>query len=115
MMTLSPQRTKNARVGKGVARASKRDIEGASKTIYEAIFGGDEFVKIGWRTYKVGRSSVRDLRFVSLSGYTFIEQNPAKGSVWGRLARDGHRILWVMQGGDYVGQVRDGVYHDLSK
>lgn len=33
----------------------------------------------------------------------------------GRMARDGHRILWVIEDGDYVAQVRDGVFHDFNK
>ena len=25
------------------------------------------------------------------------------------------KVLWIIEDGDYIGQVRDGVYHDLHK
>jgi hypothetical protein len=58
---------------------------------------------------------MRALRVVEVEGFTFLEQNPEKNSVWGKLAKEGHKILWVIEDGDYVAQVRDGVYHDFNK
>jgi hypothetical protein len=29
------------------------------------------------------------------------------------MAREGHKILWVIRDGDYVAEVRDGEYHEL--
>jgi hypothetical protein len=43
----------------------------------------------------------------------FLEQNPEKDSRWGEFARQGHKILWVIDDGHYIAQVRDGEYHNL--
>ena len=91
------------------------DLEEASKRVYEAIFDGRRFVEVEGRKYRVGRTSKLGLRVVSIEDYTFLEQNPEKNSTWGRLSKEGHRILWVMEGGDYIGQVRDRVYHDFRR
>ena len=82
---------------------------------YEAIFGNQRSAKIADRSHRVRRTPQQGLRFLIVEGYTFLEQNPEKNSNWGRMAKDGHKILWVIEDGDYVGQVRDGVYHDFRR
>ena len=82
---------------------------------YEAIFSNHETVEIEGHTYHLGYTSLQNLRKFSIDGLNFIEQNPDKGSSWARMAREGHRIMWVMRGRGYIAQVRDGVFHDLRK
>ncbi len=55
------------------------------------------------------------LRRFSIGGYDFVEQNPGKGSRWAEMAREGNRILWVMKGGSYLAQVRDGEFRDFKE
>jgi hypothetical protein len=90
-----------------------KNLEESAKKAYEAIFNDQKIVEIEEKRYEVRHTSKRSIRFVAVDDYTFLNQNPEKNSVWGRLARDGHKIMWVIEDGDYVGQVRDGVYHDF--
>ena len=92
-----------------------KNLEDVAIKAYEAIFSDQKTAKIEEITHKVRRTSRQGLRFLIVEGCTFLEQNPEKNSVWGKLAKDGHNILWVIDDGDYVGQVRDGVYHDFHK
>ena len=92
-----------------------KNLEESAKKAYEAIFNDQKVVEIEDQRYKVRHTSKRGIRFVAVDDYTFLNQNSEKNSVWGRLARDGHKIMWVIEDGDYVGQVRDGVYHDFHK
>jgi len=92
-----------------------KDLGELATKAYETIFNNKKSVEINGKIYRVRRTSSRGLRFLIIEGYTFLEQNPEKNSVWGNLAKDGHKILWIIEDGDYIGQVRDGVYHDLHK
>ena len=91
------------------------NLEDAAIKAYEAIFSDQKTAKIEENTHKVRRTFRQSLRFLIVECYTFLEQNPEKNSVWGKMAKEGHRILWVIEDGDYIGQVRDGVYHDFHK
>jgi hypothetical protein len=92
-----------------------KNFEDVAIKVYEAIFSDKKNAKIEEITHKVRRTSRQCLRFLIVEGYTFLEQNPEKNYVWGKLAKDGHKILWVIEDGDYVSQVRDGVYYDFHK
>jgi hypothetical protein len=43
-----------------------------------------------------------------------LEQNPEKDSRFGAMARQGRKILWIIEDGDYVAFVMDGKYHDFK-
>jgi hypothetical protein len=67
---------------------------------FEKLVGG------GRGTKKFARSG---LRYVNLpEGAILVEQNPQKSSEWAELARQGHRIAWVMREGEYLARVVDG-------
>jgi hypothetical protein len=67
---------------------------------FEKLFGGGRGVQ---------RFKRSGLRYVKLAGDAIlIEQNPQKDSEWAGLARDGHRIAWVMRDGEYLARVVDG-------
>jgi hypothetical protein len=73
---------------------------------YEKLFGGGRGVK------RFPRSGVR---YVDLpDGAILVEQNPKKTSKWAKLAREGHRIAWVMRDGKYLARVVDGEVVELS-
>lgn len=91
------------------------NIENLASKAYKYIFNDKETIEIGGKTRRIRRTSHRGLRFLVVEGYTFLEQNPAKNSVWGRMARDGHKIMWVIKDGGYVGQIRDGVYSEFHR
>jgi len=68
---------------------------------YEKLFGDDTR---GVKQYK--KSGVR---YVDLPHDTvLLEQNPQKDSHWAKLAREGHRIAWLMRDGEYLARVVDG-------
>jgi hypothetical protein len=67
---------------------------------FEKLFGGGRGVR------RFARSG---LRYVNLKdGAVLVEQNPKKSSEWAHLAREGHRIAWVMRDGEYLARVVDG-------
>ena len=82
---------------------------------YEAIFSNQESILIDGVEYLLERTPRANLRFFDIDGYSLLEQNPRKSSHWAKLARQGSLIMWVMKGRRYLGQVRDGVFHDLMK
>jgi hypothetical protein len=68
---------------------------------FEKLFGGGRGVKRFARSH---------LRYLDLGNETvLIEQNPKKASQWAKLAREGHRVAWVMREGEYLARVIDGV------
>ena len=82
---------------------------------YEAIFSNQETVEIDGQTIHMEHTSIQNLRKFSTDGYNFIEQNPEKGSMWAKMAREGHKIMWVMKGRSYLAQVRDGEFFYFRK
>jgi hypothetical protein len=66
------------------------------KSVAEQLMSGSEVV-LGSRAERVTRAGSRRFRTVRfvMDGieYQAIEQNPEKPSRWGKLARDGHRVV----------------------
>jgi hypothetical protein len=46
--------------------------------------------------YPIGYFVNRRVRYVDLGRFRFMTQNPIKPSLWGRMAREGHKITWVI-------------------
>ncbi len=90
-------------------------LEETALKAYEAIFSGMHALRLSDNEYPLKHTPRSRLRYFEAEGYTFLEQNPRKDSHWGKLAREGHRILWVMKGMRYIATVRDGQYHDLKE
>ena len=73
------------------------------------------------KLFKPGEPGVRrfqpsGVRYVNLSGGAIlVEQNPNKRSQWAMLARQEHRIAWVMRDGEYLARVVDGAVQMLGK
>ena len=66
------------------------------KSVAEQLMSGSEVVLDGRASHvtRTGSRRFRTVRFV-MGGteYQAIEQNPEKPSRWGKLARDGHRVV----------------------
>ena len=81
---------------------------------------GGTLVVVNGKTLRVSRtgSRLRTVRFV-MGGreYQMIEQNPEKPSRWGKLAREGHRVVQVRDLGTqkYVAAIVDGKVVEYSK
>jgi hypothetical protein len=82
------------------------------KEVAEQLMSGTDVVVEG-RSSRVARTGTRRFRTVRfLMGgqeYQAIEQNPEKPSRWGKLAREGHRVVQVrdLLSGKYVAVVVD--------
>jgi|SRR5436309_3156537 len=83
------------------------------RSVAEQMMGGTS-VKVDGKTFKVSRtgaSRLRTVRFkVSGREYQAIEQNPEKPSRWGKMAREGKRVVQFrdVESGKYMAVVFDG-------
>ncbi len=91
------------------------EIEDIALLIYEAIFQDSSSVEIAGVEYQIQMTSKSKVRLVKYDELTFIEQNPFKSSRWGKEAQEGHQIMWVMRGRQYLARIRDGKFLDLKK
>ena len=82
--------------------------------VYDAIFQNQDSVEINGVIYNIWKTSRAKLRYVQMGKYNLIEQNPNKASRWAKMAREGHKILWVREGLKYIASVRDGKFFDLK-
>jgi hypothetical protein len=90
------------------------DLKEKSLKIYTAIFQGEKSVELDEVQYSIKKFS-SGIKYVDLFGYRFIEQNKNKKSEWGKKAREGHKIMWIIKGRRYLSQILDGEYSDLKK
>ncbi|MFW9964066.1 MAG: hypothetical protein ACFFCX_10905 [Candidatus Sifarchaeia archaeon] len=90
-------------------------IEEVARKVYDAIFEGLDTVEIEGEVCLIGKTSRSKVRLVERGGYTYIEQNPHKDSRWAKLAKQGHQIMWVMQGRKYLAQIKDGKFLNLKR
>ncbi len=82
--------------------------------IFDAIFENKKSVEIEDIEYPIKKFSSGP-HYVDLFGYRYIEQNRNKKSEWGKKAREGHKIIWIIKGRRYIAQILDGEYKDLKK
>lgn len=90
------------------------------KTVAEQMMGGAELSVEGQtiRVTHTGSRRLRTARFPMGAGeYQAIEQNPEKPSAWGKLAREGHRVVQFrdLGSGKYVGVVVDGKVREYGR
>ncbi|TES99248.1 MAG: hypothetical protein E3J90_04950 [Promethearchaeota archaeon] len=90
------------------------DLKEKGLKIYNAIFQGEKSVELDEIQYPIKRFS-SGIKYVDLFGYRFIEQNKNKKSEWGKKAREGHKIMWIIKGRRYLSQILDGEYSELKK
>src|SRR5512143_3745931 len=83
------------------------------QVIAEQLMGGASATAAGQelQVERVGKKRFRMARF-EMNGreYQAIEQNPERPSVWGRLAREGHRVVQFrdVESNAYVAVAVDG-------
>ncbi|MFX0181170.1 MAG: hypothetical protein ACFE78_13370 [Candidatus Hodarchaeota archaeon] len=90
------------------------DIKIKGLKIYKAIFEGKKNVEIDEIEYPIKKFS-SGIKYIDLFGYRYIEQNWRKKSEWGKKAREGHKIMWIIKGRRYIARIMDGEYLDLLK
>lgn len=78
-------------------------------------------VRLGETTLKIERTSYQRLRTVTFKmdgrEYKAIEQNADKPSHWGKLARDGHKVVQFRDDATrkYVAVAVDGKVHEYER
>lgn len=55
-------------------------------------------VVVRGKSYPIEMAPTKRLRFVSIAGMRFMEQNPKKTGKYAQMARSGHRITWCLNG-----------------
>ncbi|MFX1478390.1 MAG: hypothetical protein ACFFCI_09675 [Promethearchaeota archaeon] len=90
------------------------DLKEKGIKIYNAIFEGRKSVKLDDIEYPIEKFS-SGIKYIDLFGYRFIEQNRNKKSEWGKKAREGQKIMWIIKGRRYLVRIMDGEYIDLKK
>ncbi|MFX0019495.1 MAG: hypothetical protein ACFFAK_11445 [Promethearchaeota archaeon] len=90
------------------------EIKNNGLKIYKAIFEGKKQVELDGIEYPIKKFS-SGIKYLDLFGYRFIEQNWRKKSEWGKKAREGHKIMWIIKGRRYIARIMDGEYNDLLK
>ena len=82
--------------------------------VFKAICEGKKSVEIDDFVYPIKKFS-SGIKYLDLFGYRYIEQNCRKKSEWGKKAREGHKIMWIIKGRRYIGRIMDGEFTDLTK
>jgi len=82
--------------------------------VFKAIFEDKKSAEIDDIEYPIKKFS-SNIKYLDLFGYRYIEQNRRKKSEWGKKAREGHKIMWIIKGRRYVGRIMDGEFTDLTK
>jgi len=90
------------------------ELKKRSLKIYNAIFERKKNVEIEEIEYPIKKFS-SGIRYVDFFGYRFIEQNRNKKSEWGKKAREGYKIMWIIKGRRYMARIMDGEYTNLKK
>lgn len=90
------------------------------KAVAEQMMNAAEVTVAGLtvRVTRTGSGRLRTARFPMGGGeYQAIEQNPEKPSAWGKLAREGHRVVQFrdLVSGKYVGVVVDGRVREYGR
>jgi hypothetical protein len=85
---------------------NKNNLKEISLVIYNSIFQNKKEFEIENEKLKINKFS-RGIKYIDYLGYRFIEQNRQKKSKWGKMAREGHKIMWVIKGRKYIAQVLD--------
>jgi hypothetical protein len=90
------------------------------ESVAEQVMRGTDVVVEGrsFRVTRTGSQRLRTARFV-MGGkeYQAIEQNPEKPSRWGKLAREGHRVVQFrdLQTQKYVAVAVDGKVKEYGR
>ena len=91
------------------------NLEETALQVYHALFSGEDTVTLDGLMHNIELTPRAKVRRAMINGLSFLEQNHKKSSKWAAMAREGHRIMWVMKGRSYIAQVRDDVFYDFRK
>jgi hypothetical protein len=95
-------------------------VEDIFKTVAQQMMTGTS-IELDGKKIAVKRTSSQRLKMVTftLDGeeFTAIEQNPEKPSRWGKLARDGHRVVQIkdVESNRFIAVVVDGEVKKYSR
>jgi len=95
------------------ADSEKQDLDAALLSVWrQALIEGKKRVQVGDDSYPVQSTAKRKLAQVDFefAGQRIrgLEQNPATGSRWAELARNGAKVMQFLTAGRYIAAVSDG-------
>ncbi len=87
-------------------------------SVSEQMMAGD-VVEVEGKRFPVKRSSAQRLRMVTFTvggeDFTAIEQNPEKPSRWGKLAKDGHKVVQFTHAGRFLAVAVDSKVKEYGR
>jgi hypothetical protein len=105
----------------GIIIPMPRNAKGSSSSSKPSTPTEESILAAFEKLFKPGQPGVHRFKasgvlYVNLGGGAIlVEQNPNKRSQWAMLARQGHRIAWVMRDREYLARVVDGEVQMLGK
>jgi hypothetical protein len=93
-----------------VADTLSEELKGKALRIFDALFNGKAHVTINNQTYPVETYSPRGEKYITVSKYQFMEQTTLKNSHWAEKARNGDKIMWVLEDWKCIGKVQNGEF-----
>ena len=83
-------------------------LANVAEQVFRQLFGSADSVDIDGTPYRIERTGRAQLLTVNFDEYRFMEQNPMKTSKWAAMAKQGHKIIWIFKGWNYIGRIVDG-------
>ncbi|WP_372366270.1 toll/interleukin-1 receptor domain-containing protein [Candidatus Uabimicrobium sp. HlEnr_7] len=90
------------------------DIEDLTTKVADAMFNDHKEVIVGKYQYWVKKYKSNGVHFVDIKPYRFLEQNPNKPSQYGKMAKAGHKVIWVTKNGNYFARWVDGQFYYIG-
>ena len=90
------------------------DVEDLATKVAHAMFNDDKEIVIGKYQYWVKKYKSNNVHFVDIKPYRFLEQNPNKPSKYGKMAKDGHKVMWITKNGQYFARWIDGQFNYIG-
>jgi hypothetical protein len=73
--------------------------------VMNGIFLKKDKIKVMNVEFRVLKFKNGEVRGFNIGPYRFLQQNMKTSSYWAKLAKQGHRIAWILKDGKYVGQL----------
>lgn len=90
------------------------DVEDLANKVADAMFEDRKEIVLGKYQYWVKKYKSSGVHFVDIKPYRFLEQNPKKPSEYGKMAKQGHKVMWVMKNGSYFARWVDGQFNYIG-
>ena len=91
-------------------RTEEKDLSESAPLVAEQLFAGKSVIGTNSvKEYKEGK-----VRSVDVMGFRFITQNPDNDNQYGKMAKEGKQVTWVLKRKEWIGKVIDGSYENIK-